>query len=155
MGRLSILVCVCAMVLPAVADELPADSVVVRSLSRTQVQELLLACGLEVTLKPDVTESEPVTAKMRDYNFEIYFYDDSTAIQFHTSFGDVDVSLRALNSFHERYRYGRSYLDENGDPHLEVDLDLGGGVTVGALKEFIATCDVVFGYWLEEVILAD
>ena len=50
---------------------------------------------------------------------------------------ESDVSLAAVNDWNERSRFGRAYLDERGDPAVELDLLLSGGVSAGTLTAYI------------------
>jgi len=47
------------------------------------------------------------------------------------------VSLFEINDWNSRSRFGRAYVDETGDPVVELDLLLTGGVTAQTLKEYI------------------
>ncbi|WP_347241413.1 YbjN domain-containing protein [Thermus sp.] len=46
-------------------------------------------------------------------------------------------SLERINAWNREKRFSRAYLDKDGDPVLEWDLDLSGGVTDGAIKAFL------------------
>ena len=59
-------------------------------------------------------------------------------IQFYASF-KKKTTLGRINEWNASKRYTRAYLDKEGDPVLEADLDLEGGVSYGALAEFIKT----------------
>ena len=48
-------------------------------------------------------------------------------------------TLELINEWNSTKIFSRAYLDEDRDPHLEADLDLDGGVTRNALKEFFRT----------------
>ena len=54
------------------------------------------------------------------------------------SMGDKPT-LKTINRWNESKRYSRACLDEDLDPRLESDLDLTGGVTESAIKEFLRT----------------
>jgi hypothetical protein len=38
------------------------------------------------------------------------------------------------------------------DPHLELDLDICGGVTEDRIRDFLKTCKVSFTAWQDEVV---
>jgi hypothetical protein len=50
---------------------------------------------------------------------------------------DEDVSIEHVNQFNQQMRFIRAYLDEDGDPVLEADLDFEGGVTQDSFERFI------------------
>jgi len=50
---------------------------------------------------------------------------------------ETQVSLSEVNDWNSRSRFGRAYVDEMGDPTVELDLLLIGGVTAQTLEEYI------------------
>jgi len=48
-----------------------------------------------------------------------------------------EISLSAINDWNRRSRFGRAYVDETGDPAIELDLLLLGGVTAQTIREYI------------------
>lgn len=52
-----------------------------------------------------------------------------TTIVFRTSFRSHNVSLEKVNEWNKSKRYSRCYLDKDGEPVLQLDLDLAGGIT--------------------------
>ena len=48
-----------------------------------------------------------------------------------------DFPLSAINEWNRTSRFGRAYVDDQGDPVVELDLLLAGGVTVQTIKEYI------------------
>ena len=53
--------------------------------------------------------------------------------------GSEDQMLRAVNLWNLEKRFSRSYVDRDGDPVLELDLDLHGGVTYERVEDFLTT----------------
>lgn len=50
---------------------------------------------------------------------------------------DDPPSLERVNEWNQKRRFSRAYLDEDGDPVLEADLDLAGGVADEAIRAFL------------------
>jgi len=48
-----------------------------------------------------------------------------------------DFPFSTVNSWNRTSRFGRAYVDDQGDPVVELDLLLAGGVTVQTIKEYI------------------
>ena len=46
-------------------------------------------------------------------------------------------TLERINAWNREHRFSRAYLDADGDPALEADLDLSGGVAEGAIRAFL------------------
>lgn len=53
--------------------------------------------------------------------------------------GTPEQMLQAVNQWNVEKRFSRSYVDRDGDPVLELDLDMNGGVTYQRLEDFLAT----------------
>jgi hypothetical protein len=51
---------------------------------------------------------------------------------------DTEIALTEINEWNRSKRFGRAYLDDLGDPVVELDLLLGHGVTRDTVKEYIA-----------------
>ena len=48
-----------------------------------------------------------------------------------------DFPLSVINEWNRTSRFGRAYVDDQGDPVVELDLLLAGGVTAQTIKEYI------------------
>lgn len=48
-----------------------------------------------------------------------------------------DIPLTDVNDWNRTSRFGRAYVDETGDPAIELDLLLAGGVTAQTIREYI------------------
>lgn len=60
------------------------------------------------------------------------------SLQLYAGFSTDDPpSLERVNEWNRKKRFSRAYLDEEGDPVLEADLDLAGGVADGAIRAFL------------------
>lgn len=62
---------------------------------------------------------------------------DNVDIQLYAGFAGVHPSLQRINLWNMERRFSRAYLDDDLEPCLEADLDFEGGITVGAIKQFI------------------
>ena len=50
---------------------------------------------------------------------------------------EVDVTLAMINDWNSGSRFGRAYMDSSGDPVIELDLLMAGGVTAHTIREYI------------------
>ncbi len=79
--------------------------------------------------------SEPrIDTAMGGYTMAIYFYgcDDNgqacKSVQFYAGFNPkTNPTLQAMNDYARDNRWGRVYLDKDGDPVIEMDVDLEAG----------------------------
>ena len=66
-----------------------------------------------------------------------------TTVQFYAGFSKKGVTLDTINSWNAEKRFGRAYLDDEGDPVIEMDINLDhGGVS---RANFVDNLDV----WIE------
>jgi len=80
-----------------------------------------------------------------DYSFNmdgtkvvIFRKSSGKSLQLYAGF-NTDSSIKDMNTWNKDKRFSRAYIDDENDPVLESDLDLEGGVTLGAVNEFIDT----------------
>lgn len=59
-------------------------------------------------------------------------------IQLYAVFTGGKVSISRINDWNRTKRFSRAYLDKDGDPVLEADLDFEGGVTTESVARFVA-----------------
>jgi hypothetical protein len=59
--------------------------------------------------------------------------------------------LPLINGWNKTKRFGRAYIDDEGDPVLESDLDLEGGVSAGAVAEFLRAFTVLSTAFAEHI----
>jgi hypothetical protein len=74
--------------------------------------------------------------------------DDGRTLQFFAGIRGASTSMQKVNEWNRTKRFSRSYIDRDGDPILELDLDLEGGVTTERVAGFIRTCRLSFTVWL-------
>lgn len=99
------------------------------------------------------SENDIVIWKHDGYKSHVFISGrNGSNLQFHTSFGDCNATLKKINEWNRTKRYSRTYLDDDGDPHLELDLDLTGGVTLARIVDFLSTCRVSMDAWCDEVV---
>lgn len=94
-------------------------------------------------------DKEPrIETAMAGYNTSIYFFgcDDNgracKTVQFYAGFNPKQSpTLQAMNDYARENRFGRIYLDKEGDPIIEMDVDL----EVGGMSEALFIDNLA--YW--------
>ena len=66
---------------------------------------------------------------------------------FRAAVGGTQATLSKVNEWNKKVQFSRTYLDDDGDPVLELDLDLAGGVTRARIVDFLETCRVSLERW--------
>jgi len=100
-----------------------------------------------------VEEEDGVDWKIDGVNTHLLFMDGTQSIQFYVAYENSgDSTLEKVNEWNKSKRYSRSYLDDDNDPVLELDLDLAGGVTRDRILDFLKTCRASTSAWVREVL---
>ncbi len=73
---------------------------------------------------------------------------NGTNLQLYAAFvADVPPALGAINEWNRTKRYSRAYVDADGDPVIESDIDIKGGVQPQVIVDFIKVFRIsVFAY---------
>lgn len=88
-------------------------------------------------------EGDPmIIGRINGTKYAVYFYgcDDGRRcreIQFTAAWSGSDVTMSEINEWNVTTRYGKAYLDEDGDPNIEMTVNLYKGVTRENLEDTI------------------
>lgn len=118
------------------------------TVTKDELRALMEAEGYSVS--PD--EDGDIVWKVEGFRTLVLVTDDGTSVMFRSSFGDGNATLERVNDWNRTKRYSRSYMDEENDPVLELDLDLAGGVTRARILDFLKTCRSSYVAWIGEVV---
>ncbi|GAB4298567.1 MAG: hypothetical protein Kow0096_17360 [Thiohalomonadaceae bacterium] len=121
---------------------------VITSLTKAQLHDLMKAEGYAVSFDED----GDLLWKIDGLRTFLFAVGEGDSLQFHVAFSDGNATLEKVNAWNRDMRYSRNYLDESGDPHLELDLDLAGGVTQARVLDFIKTCQISLQQWIDAVV---
>lgn len=75
-----------------------------------------------------------ITGRIDGYKYGIYFYGcaqnrQCNDVQFAAAWGGHQVSWQTINDWNRTKRYGKAYLDQDGDPAIEMSVNLKYGVS--------------------------
>jgi hypothetical protein len=121
---------------------------IITTMTKVQLRDLMKAEGYAVSIDDD----GDLLWKIDGLHAFMFVVGQGDSIQFHIAFSDGEATLEKVNAWNRDMRYSRNYLDESGDPHLELDLDLAGGVTQAHVLGFITTCQLSLQQWIEAVV---
>lgn len=101
-----------------------------------------------------VNDDDVIIWKVEGFRAQLFVSkrNEGRNLQFHTAFNDSNATPKKVNEWNRTKRYSKTYLDEEGDPHLELDLDLEGGVTRARIVDYLQTCRQSFVMWQREVL---
>ena len=99
------------------------------------IARALVASGYRAEMKKDGEGDPMIMSASSGTKFGVFFYNctnhaNCATVQFHAGF-DTDPgkapSLEKINAWNRTQRFGRAYLDNEGDPVIEMDIDLDDG----------------------------
>jgi hypothetical protein len=130
--------------LPLVASATKGDNVtIVQTVEGADVARLIEELGHRYEVKTDSVGDPLVNALATDiqHGYQVLFYDCTNnvackSIQFRAWLKHrVDISPAEMNEWNRTSRLGRVYIDSDGDPTIEHNVRLQGGVTPANLRE--------------------
>ncbi len=115
-----------AMPTSAMAQNVTAD--------RERIAEVLRDAGYRATIEGDTPAGRYISSGTSGVDFVISFFgcddagDACKTVMFFAWFEDsTPPSFEDFNTYNARRRWGRAFLDKDGDPMIEMDLDLEDG----------------------------
>ena len=111
-------------------------------------------------LKKDSTGDPMIVGRINGTKYGILFYgckhhkkcDD---IIFHAGWSGTDVTMRQVNKWNQTKKYGKAYLDKDGDPVLEMSVNLDYGVTKDNFEDTFDWWSKALKGFKEKVLHAD
>jgi hypothetical protein len=112
---------------------LPAQAQTVSARKPESLVGALQSAGYSARLEKDGTGDPMIVSGVNGHPFRIVFYGckankDCATITFAAGFDKKSAtSLDSINDWNRKNRFGRAYLDDEGDPILGMDIDLDDG----------------------------
>lgn len=98
----------------------------------------LIGILTEEGFSPKLTKPNVIAVKMEGRSV-VFFVSEGNNVQAYAGFKSPKASLNRINTWNKSKRYSRAYMDDDGDPVIELDLDLAGGVTKERIADYIRT----------------
>ncbi|MBA4018263.1 MAG: hypothetical protein C0483_13920 [Pirellula sp.] len=133
---------------PAASKAPVSKSPIIATLNVDQIFKVMHDEGYAV----EKSEDGFVKWKIEGLKTVMFVAKDSKSIQFYASFTDGNATLKKVNEWNKNKKYSRSYLNDDGEPCLELDLDLEGGVTEARIVDFLSTCRISLDGWYNDVV---
>ena len=135
---------------PALSQNITADP---KSLTA-----VMQAAGYTALLGKDNTGDPMITSAAAGSKFVVLFYNCTnhtacSTIQFQTAWSTTNKpSLAAVNNWNHGNRFGRGYIDEEGDPGLMMDVNLDkGGIPPALFRDNLEVWATVLGNFKKAV----
>ncbi len=136
MRKIFFLLAVCAVFLAVVPSAFAGTPEIVERLTVQEVAEILKGEGY----CPEIDGETACNFKIQGYSAQMILFNEGEALQFHASWINTKATLNSVNAWNKDWRTAKAYLDDDGNPHVEIDLDLAGGVTKDRIKNFMVVC---------------
>jgi hypothetical protein len=111
----------------------PAQAQMVRAQDPQSVVAAMQSAGYTAALGTDRLGDPKIDSSTSGTKFTVFFYNctknrDCATVQFHSGYKvKTPVTLERINEWNRTQRFGRAYLDKEGDPIIEMDVDLDDG----------------------------
>lgn len=106
------------------------------------ILEAVRDLGYRAVLERDTVDDPMITSKAAGLNFVILFYGckdhlNCTSIQFSSSFTLTDgTDAKAMNAWNVENRYGRAYMDKDGDAIIRYEFNMvGDGISMEVFND--------------------
>lgn len=129
----------------AIAAAAPAAAQTVITADPATIRELLLDKGYRAELGKDGSGDPMITSGVSGAKFVVMFYGCTnhlkcTNITFYAGFENTKMTIGDMNEWNKAHRFSRAYIDKDGDPCLEGDVDLDiGGMSKGLFLDYFDT----------------
>lgn len=142
-------------VLAALLAPLPAAAAgLIDATDAKRVADTMSGLGYRALLETDGEGDPMITSAASGVNFSVFFYGctdgaDCRSLQFRASFDLADPTTAAkMNEWNRLHRFGKAYIDDEGDPFIEFNVTLDGGVSDANFADVVDWWDVVLGEFL-------
>ncbi|HRQ66141.1 MAG TPA: YbjN domain-containing protein [Xanthomonadaceae bacterium] len=100
----------------------------------------------------EIDTDDDVIVSMQGYRVLVVVGSDKgRSLMARFAISGTGATLRSMNDWNRTKRYSRAYLDDDGDPVLESDLDLDGGVHRKRVEDFFRTFDGTLRLFLRHI----
>jgi hypothetical protein len=105
----------------------------VRAQDPQSVVRALQAAGYAAELGTDKVGDPSIRSGVAGVSFTVFFYNctdhrECATVQLHSGYRlTKKVSLTSINEWNASQRFGRAFLDKEGDPIIQMDIDLDDG----------------------------
>jgi len=144
------------LALAAGAAGAQSGDTVVTTLGGRELLDLLRDQGVAPELGRDSEGDPTISFKVEGLKCVIFFYNCEhgrcRSFKYASGFSmKKKPSLAAVNAWNRERRFARAFLDDEQDPHLQMDVDLDGGVTRTHLVETLSTWRAVLTLFAERI----
>ena len=111
----------------------------VTEVSPKDMTKILGSMGFDVKETKSVGDSDQHALKfeLSGYTVVMFLANGNTDAQLYVGFSDEQVTPQQMNEWNRAHRFSRAYVDGDGNPILETDIDFTGGVSEDNIKAWV------------------
>jgi len=119
-----------ALAAVATVSTVPAAAETINARDPEVIAELLRKEGYQAKVDPKKEGEDPViTSAASGSTFGVYFYNcekgkNCQSVQFYAGFQKPKMDLKRVNDWNRDKRFGRAYIDKDGDAAIEMDVNI-------------------------------
>jgi len=137
------------------APALAAGSDLIDGSNVDEILELAKGYG-DASLETQSNGDPKIKGEMDDVSYSIYFMNctdnkDCEDLNFYAGFLDLKPKQEDINSWNRDKRFGKAYIDSDGDAVVEMDLNLEHGISTDNLKADIDVWQLVLGEYTDYI----
>ena len=122
------------------------------------IVDALQTAGYRAVLETDSVGDPVIRSSAAGANFSVYFYGcadggrNCTSVSLAAGFDLTEgTTAAAMNEWNSSGRFAYAYVDDEGDPFLNYDLNLDGGMPVETFKDSVAMWDSRLAAFLDHI----
>ena len=120
---------------------------VLTTVSDTRIESILGGMGFDYTKVKDGTYK----FELNGYKVLLILENSNTDAQLYFALGDVQTTMAKMNEWNKSKRFSRAYMDNDGNPALESDINFDGGVTEENIKTFVKLYRTLMKSFVEHI----
>ena len=125
------------------------ESQIVETITSEQMRSLFHDQGFS---NVEIDSDDDLIVRMQGYGILVFVRGNNYSnIQYRFSVAGTSTTMRDVNDWNRSKKFTKAYLDNDGDPVLEMDVDLDGGVTWKRIEDSILTYNQSLVAFLREV----
>lgn len=110
----------------------------ITEVSPKEMTKLLGSMGFEVKeTKSLESDQHALKFELSGYTVVMFLANGNTDAQLYVGFSDEQVTPQQMNEWNKAHRFSRAYVDGDGNPILETDIDFTGGVSEDNIKAWV------------------
>lgn len=118
---------------------------------------VLQGLGYRALLNADSDGDPRIDSASQGVNWSMYFYGctngvDCQSVQYSAGFNLRNgIAMQTINTWNRTKRYGKSWIDDENDPYLEMDINLDGGVTEANFRDSLDIWNEILADYLVHI----